>query len=103
MSTSSTYSSSELKEALEGKGFRAEASDHWKLYFWVGGVKTAVFVPVSHSRKTEYSFGNRGLLNRVKKEAGLRTNKELRRLLDCDMSYEEYCSTLAGYGVINLD
>jgi uncharacterized protein YbcV (DUF1398 family) len=39
----------------------------------------------------------------VKKEAGLRTNKELRRLLDCDMSYEEYCSTLAEYGVINQD
>ncbi|GEM_PF-5255341 len=67
------------------------------------GESTHIFVPVSHSKKTEYAFGSGGLLNQVKHEVGLRTNAELRRLLECPMSFEDYVQVLEQRGVLGRD
>lgn len=101
MSSNRTWTTKQLRQALEQKGFEVEHSAHIQLRLVVDGKKQGLFIPVSHSPKIEYTFD--GLLNRVKVEAGLRTNKELRRLLECPMSEEEYIQLLRERRIIKSE
>ncbi len=93
----STRKSREIEAALEAKGFQRKNSDHKRFHLYVDGRKTSVYTFLSHG-KSEYDAV---LLGFVAKQLKL-PRKQLDRLLDCPMSYEEYLEHLTDTGILRV-
>ena len=91
------YEWQEVRKGLLKKGFKEEQSHHIFLVFHHNEKATTVRTRVSHGT------GDipKGVLSEMKKQLRLDTQKELKDLVDCPLSYEDYVRILAKKGYIS--
>ena len=90
----------DLIKGLQNKGFEYTSTGrqpHEKLRLFVDGKKTGISVPISRNSKIK-EYGS-DLINIVKRELKLETNKQVVDLVDCPLSYQEYKSILIRNGI----
>ncbi|MBI5023678.1 MAG: type II toxin-antitoxin system HicA family toxin [Candidatus Omnitrophica bacterium] len=87
-------------KGLQDKGFEYSPSGrqpHEKLRLIVDGKKTGISVPISRGSKIK-EYGS-DLINLVKRELRLDTNKQVVDLIECPLSYDDYVNHLKDRGV----
>ena len=91
------FSTSDLRKALERKGFRKiEGGSHTKFVLEVNGVLQSVWTIVSHS-KYDISYG---LQSTVARELRMPNPAYLRHFVECSVSAEEYSTMLRDKGMV---
>jgi len=93
-----TYKTSDFEAALAKKGFRPDATDHFRYWFYIGDKKTHIVTRTSHSEKEYDEF----LLSRRGKQMQL-TKRELLDFIECRLSAEAYCQLLQDRGIVKID
>ena len=91
MSNMPAYKGKDVTKALKKKGFEESNGDHKFLVLHIDGKKSQVHTKISHGAKT-YT----GQLMKMLKDQLRVGNTELRGLLDCPMSHEQYVEYLNG-------
>ena len=89
--------SRDIESALLRKGFRFSDSHHKFLRLFVGAAPQPVQTFLSHSKS---DYGNE-LLAQVSRQLHL-TKAELLRLIDCEMSGEQYLQLMIERGYVKL-
>lgn len=84
-----------VETALKRKGFTLEPGDHRYYRLYVGAKKTAICTKVSMG--SGYKTLGDQLVSAMATQLKL-TNKEFHRLVDCDMSGEEYLKAMRDRG-----
>ncbi len=85
----------DVVKTLPKKGFTKESRHHIYFYHRVGGKETGPFTKVSHSGK-EISDS---LITPMRKQLKLDTNRQVRELIECPMSRDDYTNFLKQKGV----
>jgi hypothetical protein len=95
-----TYKTRKIAASLTKKGFSPKKgkSKHIKYTLYVNGKKTSIFTWISHGLD-EYEDR---LLNAMKKELHLESNRELDDLIECPMSAESLVSLLEARGKLKI-
>jgi len=91
-----TISRRRAERSLRQKGFVRDNKNHRMFYLYVDGVKTPIFTYTSHGGRTIDAH----LLNLMKRELRLRTNRQARDLLICPMTGEDYVRWLREQGIL---
>lgn len=96
----SKHKTRKIVASLTKKGFSPKRgkSKHIKYALFVEGKKTSVYTWISHG-SDEYEDK---ILNAMRKELRLETNKELDDLIECPMSAEVLISLLKKRGAIKI-
>jgi len=84
---------SRLIQALLNKGFERVETHHIMLWFVVKGTRTPIHTWVSHGQRKADDW----LIGRIAKEIHL-SKRELLRLVECEISREEYIRLLEQRG-----
>ncbi len=79
-----------ISSALQNKGFKPIESDHTYYWFFLDGIRTHIKTKISHG-KSEYGDN---LLSAMRKQLKLNTASELKDLIYCPMSQENYIELL---------
>lgn len=90
----------DLVKGLQNKGFEHTSTGrqpHEKLRLFIEGKKTGISVPISRSKKIK-EYGS-DLINIVKRELKLETNKQVVDLVECPLSYQDYIDILNRNGI----
>ena len=88
-----------IEASLKQKGFVQENKrDHRMFFLYYEGKKTGIFTKTSHGSK--YKDIGDELLGKMKRQVGLKTNKEARDLFRCPMSRDEYIQILIERNII---
>lgn len=90
-----------IETSLKEKGFVQDNRAHRKFFLYYEGKKTSVFTYTSHGSKYK-DIGDK-LIGMMKRQLGLQTNKEVRNLLQCPMSGDEYIKILIERNIITPD
>ena len=91
-----TISRRRAERSLKQKGFVRDNREHRVFYLHVDGLKTPIFTCISHGgREIDDS-----LLNLMKSELRLQTNRQARDLLGCPMTGEDYVRWLREQGIL---
>ncbi|MBM3237755.1 hypothetical protein FJZ31_15815 [Candidatus Poribacteria bacterium] len=91
-----TISRRRAERSLKQKGFVRDNKGHRMFYLYVDGLKTPIFTCTSHGgREIDDS-----LLNLMKHELRLRTNRQAQDLLNCPMTGEDYVRWLREQGIL---
>lgn len=90
----------DLEHALARKGFRKEEAsrNHRFWWFYYQGKKTHIFTKIS--RGSAYKDYGDDLLTKVKLQLRLDTIQQLRDLVDCSMTKQDYILHLKRKGII---
>ncbi len=86
----------DIVKVLPKKGFTKELGHHIYFHHRFGGKETGIFTKVSHSGK-EISDG---LITPMRKQLKLDTNRQVRDLIECLMSGDDYTTFLKDKGII---
>lgn len=89
-----------LERALARKGFRKEEAsrDHCFWWFYYQGKRTLIFTKIS--RGSGYKDYGDDLLNKVKLQLRLDTIQQLRDLVNCPITEQDYILHLKRKGII---
>ena len=79
-----------ISSSLQNKGFRAIESDHTYYWFFLNDIRTHIKTKISHG-KSEYGDN---LLSAMRKQLKLNSASELKDLIYCPMSQEDYIELL---------
>ena len=91
------FSTSELRRALEKKGFRSiEGAGHTKFVLVVDGTVQSIWTVVSRSK---YDISH-NLHSSIARQLRMPNPAYLRRYVECSLSEEDYLSMLRERGVI---
>lgn len=91
-----TISRRRAERSLKQKGFVQDNTDHRMFYLYVEGRKTSIFTYTSHGGKEI----DDSLLNLMRRELRLQTNRQARDLLLCPMTGEAYVRWLREHGIL---
>lgn len=92
----------DLERNLPRKGFRKDDSgDHVFFYHEYEGRQTGPWTKVSHTQKMRDITGD--LLNAVKRQLRLDTNRQVKDLCECPIDGDEYNRILIAKGVFDPD
>jgi hypothetical protein len=90
------YSKKKIEKSLIKKGFVATDGDHEFLVFLYNGNYSKVHTKLSHGT----SSPGRDILQQIKKQLKLNSQREFERLIDCPMSKSEYEDILKEQGIL---
>jgi len=82
----------QMRKALVDKGFELVDRDHEFYYFYHKGKKTVARTKIS--RGSAYDHYDDRLLGKMKTQLHLSTLQQVRNLLECPMSKDEYIAEL---------
>lgn len=88
-----------IDSALKEKGFISKERDHTFYFLVINGKQTKIHTKLSHDSK---EYGDH-LLSVVRKQLRLNNVGELKGLVDCSMSGDQYVELLTERGKIELD
>lgn len=92
-----TLKTKEARTHLLAKGFREEkGGDHCYLHFYYEGKKTIAYTKYSHGALNDDV--NASLVNLMKRQLGLGTSAQARKLIDCTMDEVSYIKELQSTG-----
>ena len=91
-----TISRRRAERSLKQKGFVQDNKEHRRFYLYVDELKTTVRTYTSHGGREIDDY----LLNLMKRELRLRTNRQARDLLNCPMTGEDYVRWLREQGIL---
>ena len=103
------YSPDQMQDGLRNKGFlrhdeeplgkrqEKRVADHYLYYFHYAGKRTAIRTKISMGSK--YVYDERGLLKPVASQLKLSLG-QVKRLIECPMSMEEYIVVLQSRGFL---
>jgi len=91
---------SDMLSNLPKKGFVKNASgDHIFFYHEFNGKKTGIITKISHTPKMKDITND--IINAIKKQLNLDTNKQVKELIECPMDQNEYLKILADKNIID--
>ncbi len=82
---------------LPKKGFVQDNNDHRYFYYYYEGKYTGAYTYTSYG--TKYKTYGPGLIDAMKKQLRLDTSKQVRDLVECPMSAEDYNALLIQKGI----
>jgi len=88
-----------IDSALKEKGFMAKERDHTFYFLVINGKQTKIHTKLSHGSK---EYGDQ-LLSVMRKQLGLDNVVELKDLINCPMSEDQYVELLIKRKKIELD
>ena len=87
-----------IESSLRGKGFVGEDSHHRYFYHEVEGKRTGISTHTSHG--SQFKTYEDNLLKQMRKQLRLDTLRQLRDLLECPMTEDDYNDILRKKGLI---
>lgn len=90
----------DLIKGLQHKGFEhipTGRQPHEKLRLIVNGKRTGISIPISRGSKIKEYGGD--LINIIKRELRLETNKQVVDLVECPLSFQDYINILIRDGI----
>lgn len=88
-----------MEAGLQAKGFERNASgDHISFHYKVDGKYTSVITHISHSRRVREI--SRDLLLLMRRQLKLDRSQEVKDLVECPMSIEDYNQILSSKSII---
>ncbi len=92
---------SQIDSSLTRKGFiRDNDRDHWFYHHELEGKKTGVRTKLS--RGSNYKRLDAGLQSKIKKQLQLSTSNDLKDLVNCPMSSEDYINILKEKNILTV-
>lgn len=88
----------DIESGLQRKGFRRANGPHKMYYFYHNGKKTSIRTKISHG--SDYKVYSDNLLNLVKKQLHLDTNKQLKDFFYCPLSETDYIQLLTAKDIL---
>ncbi|ADB58740.1 type II toxin-antitoxin system HicA family toxin [Archaeoglobus profundus] len=93
---SKIYKASDIRRALNKKGFREVGSKHIKYILYIDEKKQPIFTIISHSAKDL----SKEIQKRIMKQLKFKSRKDFEDFIECPMSRDDYIRYLKKEGYI---